>query len=49
MIRKKKNYRCTIEMGKNYIEQIKNVNDAISEEEISIKLYRLAKYCESNT
>ncbi|WP_461205961.1 5-bromo-4-chloroindolyl phosphate hydrolysis family protein [Clostridium sp. DL1XJH146] len=31
----------TIEMVKNYIEQIKNVNRAISKEEISIKLQRL--------
>ena len=37
----KEGLRCTIEMGKNYIGQIKNVNNAISEEEISIKLYRL--------
>ena len=37
----KEELRFTIEMGKNYIEQIKNVNDAIPEEEISKKLYRL--------
>ena len=37
----KEGLRCTIEMGKNYIGQIKNVNNAISEEEVSIKLYRL--------
>ena len=28
-------------MGRNYIDQIKSVNDAIPEEEISNKLYRL--------
>ena len=51
----KEGLRCTIEMGKNYIGQIKNVNNAISEEEISIKLYRLQNivgeilnYVESN-
>lgn len=37
----KKELRQTIEMGKNYIEQIKSVNDAIHEEEISGKLDRL--------
>jgi hypothetical protein len=31
----------TIEMVKNYIQQIKNVNNAISKKEISIKLQRL--------
>jgi len=38
---KKRELRDTIEMGKNYINQIKSVNDAIPEEEISKKLYRL--------
>lgn len=33
--------RCTIEMGKNYIKQIENVNDVIHGQEISTKLYRL--------
>ncbi|EKQ55518.1 MULTISPECIES: 5-bromo-4-chloroindolyl phosphate hydrolysis family protein [unclassified Clostridium] len=33
--------RDTIEMGRNYIEQIKAVNDAIPKEEISSKLLRL--------
>lgn len=37
----KKELRTTIEMGRNYIEQIKSVNDAIPEEEISVKLSRL--------
>ena len=37
----KRELRDTIEMGKNYINQIKSVNDAIPEEEISKKLYRL--------
>lgn len=37
----KKELRQTIEMGKNYIEQIKSVNDAIHEGEISGKLGRL--------
>ena len=31
----------TVEMVKNYIEQIESANDAISGEEISTKLYRL--------
>jgi len=38
---KKRELRDTIEMGKNYINQIKSVNDAIPEDEISKKLYRL--------
>lgn len=38
---KKRELRDTIETGKNYINQIKSVNDAIPEEEISKKLYRL--------
>ncbi|OPJ64312.1 5-bromo-4-chloroindolyl phosphate hydrolysis family protein [Clostridium chromiireducens] len=37
----KKELRTTIEMGRNHIEQIKSVNDAIPEEEISVKLSRL--------
>ncbi len=37
----KKELRYTIQMGKNYIGQIRNVNDAIHIEEISTKLYRL--------
>ena len=37
----KRELKNTIEMGKNYINQIKSVNDAILEEEISNKLYRL--------
>ncbi|RII32343.1 5-bromo-4-chloroindolyl phosphate hydrolysis protein [Clostridium chromiireducens] len=51
----KKELRTTIEMGRNYIEQIKSVNDAIPEEEISVKLSRLQnivaqifKYVEQN-
>lgn len=51
----KKELRNTIEMGRNYIEQIKSVNDAIHEEEISRKLDRLQnivgqifKYVEQN-
>jgi len=37
----KRELRFTIDMGQNYIKQIQSVNDAISEEEISKKLYRL--------
>lgn len=37
----KERLRFTIEMGKDYIEQIKNINDVISGEEVSKKLYRL--------
>jgi len=37
----KRELRFTIDMGQNYIKQIKSVNDAIPEEEISKKLYRL--------
>ena len=37
----KRELRYTIDMGRNYIDQIKSVNDAIPEEEISNKLYRL--------
>lgn len=37
----KKELRETIEIGKNYIEQIKSANDNIPEEYISEKLYRL--------
>ena len=37
----KRELRLTIEMGKNYINQIKSVNDSIPEEEVSNKLYRL--------
>jgi len=37
----KKELRTTIEMGRNYIEQIKSANDAIPEEEISVNLSRL--------
>lgn len=51
----KKELRQTIEMGKNYIEQIKDINNSIHREEISTKLYRLQnivsqifKYLEQN-
>lgn len=51
----KKELRHTIEMGKNYIEQIKSVNSSIYNEEISTKLYSLQniasqifKYLEQN-
>lgn len=37
----KKELRDVIELGKNYIEQIRSANTAINKEEISIKLYRL--------
>lgn len=37
----KKELRYTIELGKNYIEQIKSVSDAIQKEDISAKLHRL--------
>ncbi|WML34457.1 5-bromo-4-chloroindolyl phosphate hydrolysis family protein [Clostridium sp. OS1-26] len=37
----KKELRYVIELGKNYIEQIKSVSDAIQKEEISTKLHRL--------
>ena len=37
----KRELRYTIDVGRNYINQIKSVNDAIPEEEISNKLYRL--------
>lgn len=37
----KKELRQTIEMGRNYIDQIKSVNDAIHREEISTKLLKL--------
>lgn len=37
----KKELRYTLELGKNYIEQIKSVNDTIQKEEISTKLHRL--------
>ena len=33
--------RFTIDMGQNYIKQIRDINDALPEEEISNKLYRL--------
>ncbi len=38
---KKKELRYALELGKNYIEQIKNANDVIENEEISAKLCRL--------
>ena len=48
--------RFTIDMGQNYIKQIQSVNDAIQEEQISKKLYRLENivtqildYVENNT
>ncbi len=37
----KRELRFTIDMGQNYIKQIRSVNDALPEEEISNKLYRL--------
>jgi len=37
----KKELRYALEIGKNYIEQIKSANDAIHREEISTKLFRL--------
>jgi len=37
----KRELRFTIDMGQNYIKQIQSVNEAIPEEEISKKLYRL--------
>lgn len=37
----RKELRSTLEIGKNYIEQIKSANYAINREEISQKLYRL--------
>lgn len=37
----KKELRYALELGKNYIEQIKSANDAIHREEISTKLSRL--------
>ena len=37
----KRELRFTIDMGQNYIKQIRSINDALSEEEISNKLYRL--------
>jgi 5-bromo-4-chloroindolyl phosphate hydrolysis protein len=51
----KKELRYALEMGRNYIDQIKDANDAIHREEISIKLSRLEsivsqifKYLENN-
>lgn len=51
----KKELRYALEMGKNYIDQIQDVNDAIHREEISRKLSRLEsivsqifKYVENN-
>ncbi|ADL52797.1 5-bromo-4-chloroindolyl phosphate hydrolysis family protein [Clostridium cellulovorans] len=51
----KKELRTALELGKNYIDQIKVANDAIEGEEISEKLFRLEKivneifnYLESN-
>lgn len=51
----KKELRYALELGKNYIEQIKSANDTIHREEISTKLYRLQNivsqifnYVESN-
>lgn len=38
---KKRELRFTIDMGQNYIKQIRDINDALPEEEISNKLYRL--------
>lgn len=37
----KRELRFTIDMGQNYIKQIRDINDALPEEEISNKLYRL--------
>lgn len=37
----KRELRFTIDMGQNYIKQIRAINDALPEEEISNKLYRL--------
>lgn len=37
----KRELRFTIDMGQNYIKQIREINDALPEEEISNKLYRL--------
>jgi uncharacterized membrane protein (DUF485 family) len=52
----KKELRSAIELGKNYIKQLKNANDDINREEISTKLHRLEnivsemfRYLENNS